>query len=192
MWKSPALRAYSGKIHRFKQHAPTVTIAYPGAGVSQQLAYSYTLNDLDQVTTFTALFDQYRIRKIQVTFRPAYNMAMLQTSPFSGATTYNYHVIDQDDATALTDAQLRQYDTCQVHTNVQQFTRTFTPRIASAAYSGAFSSFANLSSNTWIDVASPSVQYYGTKFNQEASPSGGTQPIGFLDNVYYIEFRATR
>jgi len=73
-----------------------------------------------------------------------------------------YCVIDYDDASSLTLA------TSQSAANViklspgESLQRTFTPRIAVAAYNASFSGFANLA-DQWIDSASTSVQHYGVK-----------------------------
>ncbi len=116
---------------------------------------------------FTNLFDQYRIIQIQIDF--VANSSSGFYSPF-------YSVIDYDDynvAAGLTD--LLQYQTLMVTQSNAVHTRTFTPRLATAAYGGvAFTSYANSSAWTWIDVASPTVNYYGLKYYWPAGASAGT------------------
>lgn len=171
---------------------------------SRQLNVSYTnaleifgvitfaLTDLPDYTEFTALFDLYRLRKVVLTFRPAFNNATAGTAA-SAPITYNYTVIDYDDANALaSDGIAQEYQTCQVHTNYEKFTRVVYPRLASAVYSGAFTSFASTGNTQWLDAASPGVLYYGLKYNIEPSLQGTTTPVWYIDMKYYIELKNVR
>jgi len=74
-----------------------------------------------------------------------------------------YVVIDYDDGTALTSANLASaYSNCVVLNPGESCERTFSPHMALAAYGGAFTSYANVSPQ-WIDAASTGVQHYGVK-----------------------------
>ncbi len=77
-----------------------------------------------------------------------------------------WSVIDYDDDNPLaTIADALQYGTCQINTmSSGYFKRVLQPRFAIAAYSGVFTSFALSPQNTWVDVASPNVKYFGLKF----------------------------
>lgn len=66
------------------------------------------------------------------------------------------------------------------------------PRTAMAAYSGAFTSYANMS-DQWIDLNSTSVQYYGFKLLlPPASVSSLSSPAIDLMFDYTIVFRNVR
>lgn len=119
---------------------------------------SFALSSLDQVVSLTAVFDQYRIRLIEVTLLPRLSNSGGQTN--TGVFTT---VIDYDDATALTSiGQAMDYSN-QVSSGGDMIQRrVFVPHVAIAAYSGAFTSFANRAS-PWIDSASTNVQHYGLK-----------------------------
>jgi hypothetical protein len=114
------------------------------------------LNLFPTPADFTTLFDQYRILEVKVEFVPTSTAEAVPP-----LTT----VIDLDDYTAPTSgAQVMQYQTRQTAMPGGIHMRRFRPRVANAAYSGAFTSFASGPSTTWIDAASPSVQYYGLKY----------------------------
>lgn len=126
-------------------------------------AYTFTLATLDQYSTFTSLFDQYRCAAIRISIVPQNNAIGL----FTASTVYLeslYCVLDYDNSTALSNvAAARQYDNCIELAPAESLERTFKPRIAAAAYgSGAFTSYANMG-DVWLDCASPNVVYYGVK-----------------------------
>jgi len=120
-------------------------------------AYSVTLASIPGYTEFTALFDQYRIIQVTIQFSPI-NVGAVALPIIS--------VIDYDDANVPSTAdELRQYQTLRTVTGTQYFERTFTPRIAMAAYgNGVFNSFATQSPSIWLDSASSSIPYYGLKY----------------------------
>jgi len=142
------------------------------------------LSFFDKVSSYTNIFDQYRIVMLELTLLPGSgtvvsggNSGMLST------------VIDYDDGTNLTTvAQALDYATCLTTDGVTRHKRTYHPHTAEAAYSGAFTSFANRS-NSWIDCASNSVQYYGLKTAWSATTS-----IYVYDIIVraWIQFRNTR
>jgi len=135
------------------------------------------LSSFDQATQLAAVFDQYMIESVEIWIMPQFSNA--STSNFSGTLL---SVIDLDDNNVLsTVAQASDYTSC-VTTEVDQgHYRHFVPHVALAAYSGAFSSFANRH-HMWIDAASPSVQHYGVKL--AASPTGAVC-------TYDVNIRAT-
>jgi hypothetical protein len=137
----------------------TLPIITTSTSVPMGGAYAFTLSQLPNYTVFTACFDRYRILCVQVQFNPAATV----TSDLSTA-------IDYDDANSPT-AEIQQRDTGMVVPCGNYFERTFRPRIAVAAYSGAFTSYANMPSNLWIDCASPQVQYFGLKYYVPVSAS---------------------
>lgn len=114
----------------------------------------FQLNDISNYSSFTNIFDTYRIAQVTVAWLPI-------TS--GGPQSYICTAIDYDDANTTTLANLLNYDTSQVVPLNQYFERTLQPRLAKAVYSGsAFTSFAQ-EKNTWVDAASPGVPWYGLK-----------------------------
>jgi hypothetical protein len=146
-----------------------------------QLAPS--LSSLDQASTYTALFDQYKIAKVTHTFRPQFNKAN-----FSAATDLVpliYTVIDYDDTAVVGEAGLRQYQTCQLH-ECERFSVTYTPHVANAlSGGGVFTSYGNIPAQ-WIDCNSGSVVHYGLKVGITAGNSGQTN-LQKWELITYIE-----
>jgi len=142
---------------------------------------NFQLNNVDQVTSFQNLFDQYRIDFIELWITPQFA---------SNDTLSEYSsVIDFDDSGLLTSyAQASDFSNVVESSLSQGHYRRFKPHVAEAAYSGAFSSFANAVS-PWLDCASPSVQHYGLKtaFKATAVASSVNMVVR-----YHISFRNIR
>jgi len=122
-------------------------------------AFAFVASAIDQISSLTAVFDQYRIDELEVWFWP-------KIAPGTGTITdpgLFATAVDYDDATALsTYNQALDYQNVLVSDGRQGHYHRFKPHAAIAAYSGAFTSFANQAS-PWIDAASTGVQHYGVK-----------------------------
>lgn len=138
-----------------------VSSSTPGTEVDGAL-YFY-MGQLDQTTTFAALFDQYRFLQVTVYFVPRATMAGTTGTIFPTAVGHLSTCLDYDDATAITFANMRQRETCQTTLAIAEHGRTITPHAALAAYSGTFASYANFA-RMWIDSGSPNVQHYAVKY----------------------------
>lgn len=143
---------------------------------------AYNLSALPNSSEFTALFDRFRIIQVTTTFIPT---SLTQVSaPL-------YTVIDYDDANNLSSASdAIQYETCMISQGASLVERTLTPKIALNAYNGAFGAFAQGTSRTWVDVASPGTQYYGLKYYLPAS--GGANASWTVNTCYTIQFKNPR
>lgn len=147
-------------------------------------AWATSLGLFDKASSYESVFDQYRIVMLEYTWLPGSNTVV------SGGNAGMFStVIDYDDDTALTTtAQALDYASCLSTDGVTIHKRTFRPHIAGAVYSGAFTSFQNLT-GAWIDCASPNVKHYGMK----TAWSVTTNPYVYDFIVRaWIQFRNTR
>lgn len=148
-------------------------------------AINFGFVQLNHAAALTAIFDQYRLAMVEVTFQPDLTIA----APTQECPLF-YTVVDLDDSTAITIAQLLEYSGLQESIALKRHQHTFVPHVAVAAYSGAFTSFMNEEA-PWIDVASPSVQHYGVKYGFAAEPSAAS--YGYNIKVrYHFQFRNVR
>jgi hypothetical protein len=148
---------------------------------------TFTLNDLSEVTSITNLYDQYRIDKIDAYFLP------LNQPVNSGVTALASGMlvtaVDYDDnGTPGSLAVVLNYDNVKVHPAGQSHTISFVPHIATAAYSGAFTSYANMSSQ-WIDAVSNTVVHYGLKYGVTGSTYW---PVWRVICRYHISLKSSR
>lgn len=173
---NPTIFPSRQNVYRFKR-----TFTWPtnvtASSAGEFGALAFTLDSVPSYTDFTALFDKYRIVQAILQFSPLTS----QFGPSTSASQYPtvYTVIDIDDnTTPSTVVELQQYDTLMVTPTSKPFQRVLTPHAALAAYSGAFTSYANAPSRMYFDCNSPSIIYYGLKW--------GTSPITVVSGTYQL------
>lgn len=151
----------------------------PGASITQSTvavfgSHAITLSQLDQATSFEAMFDRYRILTLEITYRPHVNAVpplLLSTTVLPQLVT----VIDYDDNTAPTTfTTLREYQNSVV-TLYETQQRKFTP----GTLIGAKVEFS-----PWIDMASSNYLHQGVKWGIEAGIAGQT-----LFQQFSVNFR---
>lgn len=142
----------------------------------------FQFNDIDQYSSLALVFDQYRIAAIEVYLTESGANANLSND---GKLT---SVIDFDDVTVLTGTQAYDYSNAVTTSGASGHYRHFIPHVAVAAYSGAFTSFANQPA-PWIDTSSPGVAHYGLK--TMITP---TSTVKTIDLVYrlHVQLRSVR
>lgn len=117
---------------------------------------SFTGGAFNDFSVYANVFDKYRILEVEVDF--------ICVNPHLDGNGLFLTVIDYDDDTLLTsNNQAFDYKSCLSMGTSATFKRTLIPRMSFAAYSGAFTSYAEGKSGQWIDCASPSVIHYGIK-----------------------------
>jgi hypothetical protein len=142
----------------------------------------FSLADLPNASTLTAVFDQYRIKLVEIWLTPA----ATQSTPGAPEIGYWTSVVDLDDGAAAGN-----YNAVAVKPGAIQSPilvghyHGFRPKFAQAVYSGAFTSFAQ-GGDGWVDCSSPTVQFYGVK----AATGVSTTAILITAVVRYtVEFR---
>jgi hypothetical protein len=174
------------KRHRIYTYVRKLDLGYltPSVTVETDGAYTFSLSALPDSTEFTSLYDTYRITCVKVNFVPLFTdtSATVAYPPLMTA-------IDYDDASSTALTVLEEYDSALRSATGQFFTRTFTPKVAIAAYSGAFTSFGQRTWQ-WIDAASPSVIHYGLKY---ALPvAGAANQVWSVNADLILQFREFR
>jgi len=172
-----------------RQVTGPTTVTAQAAATTNNTTY-FQLSNLDNSSSFENVWDQYRIDAIRMTCKPQQNAIGLTTNSTTSLVPL-YCVIDYDNTSNLgTAAAAREYDNVIVLEPGESFTRVFQPRIALSAYSGAFTSFANMAPQ-WIDCASPSVQHYGIKILVPGVTAAQTMLQSWdITYEYYISFRS--
>jgi hypothetical protein len=175
---------FDNKVHNVVQMSSRGSVLASDPVVPRFLGLQFNATtDLTNFGDFNAIFDQYRIMELETWIYP-------QNTGVTAVNVSNYYtVIDYDDAnTPGSTIELLQFTNVTKNAVTQGVYRKWRPHIASAVYSGAFTSFANEKS-TWIDVASGSVQHYGIKLALD--PSAGTVNL-IVDVRIWVQFRNVR
>jgi len=171
-------------------HQTTEGANITATAAAQTFQYNFQLANLDNLTAFQSLFDQYRIDAIRFSLIPDNNAIPIE-NPANTTLVQVYNVIDYDDSTALVSAAAaKQYDNCAIVEPAESLCRTFQPRLAVATYSGVFTSFGNLRPQ-WLDMASTTVQHYGVKQYIPAITVGQTFTQSWKVQIeYWVSFRS--
>jgi hypothetical protein len=183
----PDVKPLALQRHRLYSFHRGIDLGIISASVTVETftSYTFTLSALPDSTEFTALFDQYRIMQVRMEFTPLFTdtSATVAYPPL-------YTVIDYDDANSITGAQANEYDSVMYTPTGTYFERVFNPRIAIAAYSGAFTSFGQPKAGTWVDCASPSVIHYGLK--TVLPVAGAANQVWSVRAHLFLQFRESR
>lgn len=156
----------------------TVTTAYGGN--------QFKLSDLAGYTELTALFSQYRIKKVSLQCIPRVNQNLNNAA---GMYSNFHYAIDYTQASAPTSVQaVMQYDNrrtinCQA---VTQFTITLKPQASDVLYNGSVvSGYGAAAPNTWVNTSSPAVNHYGLVWAWDCNYPSAT----FIDVIatYWLE-----
>lgn len=152
-------------------------------------SFAYTLADVASFSEFTALYDQYRIHGVELTFKinvdPSAQSAVQATYPVL------WYVNDYDDDAVVTLQQLQQYSSCKrIVLRPNAFKRIYIrPAVSSLIYQSAVSSGFTPKWKVWLDAANAIVPHYGLK-----AIAQGLQLRYSLEVTakYYLEFRTPR
>lgn len=176
---SMVARPQDNAIHYFVQQVDLGTLYTTSTSVAVGTGLSFALSSVPNSGSFTSLFDQYKIIKIELWL----------SAPVNGSGTAGnfFSAIDYDAANSLTLTQIQQYSNVLTSPITNGHYHAFTPHVAVAAYGGAtFSAYSNVTS-PWIDSNSPSVPHFGLTSVSEPTPSGT-----FSINVtarFHLQFR---
>jgi len=166
----------------------------PGTLVFGSAAFS--LQDLDQATSFTAVFDQYRIDRVVMQVKTQNNVLNFNTASLANSSPpQTFWVVDRDDSSVLTTlAQARQYDNVQEATAMDNVEIDLQPSVTPAVYAaGAFSGYAIVRTGMWLDCNNVSIPHYGVKWAITELAALATDT--YYWNVffyYYVSFRNVR
>lgn len=165
------------KSYTYYHRCATSFIISQTAGGDATGAISFSIASLPQIATYQAMYDQYKLNKLYVTFRPMYTATSLASSA-SGALLVPllYTAIDLDDATAVNLIALREYQKCMCHDDKKAFSMVFVPSAFDTLGGGGASfTYGNVQANkTWADVANTGLVYYGIKWVITAQTAAST------------------
>jgi hypothetical protein len=130
----------------------------------------FALSSMNDASEYAAVFDQYRIMAVEITIMPS-------TQTVAGLTGHLLSAIDYDDVASITPALNAQKSTVVISNLQDTVVRSFTPKIALAAYSGAFTAYSVGPAHSWINTASPTVQHYGHKLTANPTTTAITYDL---------------
>lgn len=156
--------------------------AFTTSTVAPVLNALYTsLTNYSLASSYTALFDQYRFLEIEMWVNPSCSMAT-PGAPEGGTWV---SAVDYDDSSAPASYTALSGKQGAMQTSVlTAHYHKFKPKIALAAYSGAFTSYAS-AADQWIDCSSNGVAQYGLKFAVSATSTAITFNVIYRARVQF-------
>lgn len=174
----------AGKVHSVWKTVDKGSLV-ASTTITQTATYAFALGDVSDSSNYVNVFDQFRIKQVQISFIP----------DTIGANTTTVlpliSVIDYNDASPLaTLAAVYEYDNVLTTQVGQIHTRTLNPTASTPVYNGSvFTAFAQSDNNQWIDTNSTTAQYYGVKTIW--LPSAASAQYSVVAR-YLLQFRNTR
>lgn len=162
-------------------------------------ALKFTIGDVQNIASLSALFDSYRVNKAEVEFLPAQNVMgneSLNGTPAGLLTQELITVIDSDDATVpSTQSELEQYETYRRTPAYRYHKRYLVPACAMAVYktSGLQIGYSQ-KRYQWLDFAQTDVEMYGVHgCIPKATTATNTYRCGWYVRVkLYFDCKAVR
>lgn len=151
-------------------------------------AAAFTLSSIHDYSSWAAVYDLYRITQVKFFVIPNSNLTSTGTNP---CVTYLTVAVDFDDASVpSTPAEVMNYQNHIIVGSSGSGSLTWKPRVALAAYSGAFTSYAS-KEDQWIDCTSSTVEHYGIKYSiKQATTTSITNWIAFAELT--VQFKNQR
>ncbi len=193
--KVPQNKSSQFPIYKFKRHVEMDTV-YAGAdGADTFQTYYFGLSQLPGYNEFSALFDQYRITKVDLEWLPVLTnySANNFTTTATPASLRIFSVIDYNSVpTGSTINAMREYETCRVSQYFKGHKMSLKPKVVLDMDSG--DNLAQYDSEPWLSTGGTGIYYYGVKIAVNTSwySVGSIAPADTLlrcEAVFHLEFR---
>lgn len=182
-------------IYKFKRHVELDTL-YSGAdGADSFQTYYFGLSQLPGYNEFSALFDQYRITKVELDFVPSISTYSANnfTTTATPAGLRIFSCIDYNSVpTGSTINAMREYENCKVTQYIKGHKRSFKPKVVLDVDSG--DNLAQYDTEPWLSTGGTGIYYWGMKVAVNTSwySTGSITPADTLlrcEAIFHIEFR---
>nr|WAE43154.1 MAG: capsid protein [Cressdnaviricota sp.] len=191
-------KAYKGttKILTVKENVVTTSAItdtfYTGCNSNFNASGGFHLSDIGQYTQYMALYDQFRLAKVQMKFIFDKNDAVMGSSSTSIIPNL-ISVVDKDDGTPLTTSiqPWANYASFKMSRLDKVVKRTAYPQAALGVYKGVFSASGEASRKQWLDTNNYDIELYGLKWGVIGTMAGGTggNLLGQLTVIYSYTFQ---
>jgi hypothetical protein len=146
------------KPHHVWQTAELGNILTSSAGGEVDGVQSFTMNQIQGISSWLAVFDQYKIQEIEVWFTLS---GSVNTNPDNFRW---FTVVDYDDTSVVTVNALLQYSNVTDSGRNEGVYRRFRPHVATQIATTGSTTLSKNEPSGWIDSAQPAALHYGTKF----------------------------
>lgn len=164
-----------GKVYTFCEQEILPDISQL-SGSESLGAYDFRLANLTNSASYTAIFDTYRIEKVEMLFVPYFNANSVGFATNTIPPDL-FLVVDYDDATpAGSTVVLSQYSNMKCFGPTDTAYLAFRPTIATGVWDGASSTLipAGTQQGPWLDIGSTGIAHYGVKYGVTANVAAST------------------
>jgi len=145
------------RVYKVSQMVEFGSILVSSALGSNSNGLSFQLGQMAQASSWTSVFDQYRIDFIELWIQPTQ-----ASTPMDGFRWYN--VIDyDDDGVSTSEPAALAFENCADLGRTEACYRKFVPHIAIAVAQGGGAPTARNAPSNWLDCASTSIKHYALK-----------------------------
>lgn len=173
--------------------ANTIQLSFsPGATDYRLGGVSVYTTALPNLSEFSSLFDQWRLKDVLVRLDIAFGYQGLASNPV--ITPGLYYVADYDDSGDATINDLLQYPQCQVHNfyrnGYEPFQVSLSPKpLRDVAGSGVSTGYGPMPVAPWLRTSDMSIPHYGLKIGLDWMGKVQTADIQVVVTIYYnMEF----
>jgi len=149
--------------HHVWQTAELGNLLTSSAGAEVDGVQGFTLNQIQGIASWLAVFDQYMIKEIEVWFTLSSAIAN-NSDNFRLAT-----VVDYDDVNSATYNALLQYANVTDTGRLEGVYRRFRPHMAMSVQTTGTTTTSRNVPSSWVDSAQPAAYHFGTKFSLTAT-----------------------
>lgn len=156
----------------------------------QSYRFSFRLSAVTGYQDFTALYDQFKIRAVKVSFIP---MANITSAEQSGYASLIYSTYDFNGGSPVppTLNEIREYQYCKWSPYGRIHKRYFFPRMHEL--DDDYSTSIKVGPQNWLPTFKPHVLYHGLVVNVSNIPSIDIdEPIYKIEVRYYLSFKNTK
>lgn len=171
----------SGKYFVLKQKVNLQTLSV-NCTASNLGAYTFSMSQIPDAANVANLYDEYKIAKVKLTFRPTANVAQaaagMHVNPGIPGVPYNglgliHTCLDYNDGTAPANAlAVTSYRNSRTTRSNKIHTRIIAPKAQGQLYRGALAGYYPIT--TFIPVAYSDTPHYAIKYCLEGGPGDNT------------------
>lgn len=185
----PRNSKYAPKITSIRQVSNLGTVTSTATGDTLQVL-KFNFDDIPGYSDLAAVFDQYKLDKVDLRFVPNGTNAALVGGGASQIRSVLYTVFDPNDAVAPgTLNELIQYQNCTMTPYCDELKRTVYPRL-SVNSSDEEGTITLSPAGTWCSTSQKDVDWYGLKIGASANGnSAGTTQVWVVHAVLYFSFK---
>lgn len=186
-------------VHYYTQFRGGVVITASSGTQNTYGTMHFKLSDLSNYTTFTSLYEFFKIKAVKVTFIPVSNVTDFGTTAFFDQTAFSNRIItafDYNDKTAPTSAdELRRVKSCRVGFGTRIHKRFIYPKVLVTIDEdgpGINSYGVGVMNNPWISTGYNQTEYFGIKYALVHPNLTTNTDMYSVEFKYYLAFKGRK